>query len=81
MLAQDMVIPPAEVTGPLLSLVGHFLWVCTALLGLAAVLAGVEFAHLYQAAGGVDRAAARVLAVVICAILLGSISGWAAWVI
>ncbi|MET8427824.1 hypothetical protein [Nocardia sp. NPDC004860] len=76
MLAADIQMPPAEVTGPLTSLLGMFLWFVFAALIASAMWSGVMFARLYTSGAGLDRASTNFLVVCVCSLLAASASAW-----
>ncbi|MGW4718837.1 MULTISPECIES: hypothetical protein [Nocardia] len=73
-----MVTPPAEVTGPLLSLLGHVLWLVLAACIAGGIWAGVEFARDYESGKSLKQASTRVITVALCALVAGSASAWGA---
>ncbi len=81
MLAADMQIPPADVTGPLLSLLGMFLWLVFAALIAAATWSGVKFARLYETGAGLDRASTNLLVTCVCSLLASTASAWGAFLL
>lgn len=81
LLAGDMQMPPAEVTGPITTLLGEFLWLVFAALIAAAIWSGYAFARVYAAGGGIDRASTQLLVVCACSVLASTASGWAAFLL
>ncbi|QIS23639.1 hypothetical protein [Nocardia terpenica] len=76
--AADVVVPPSEVTAPLMSLLGQYMWLVAAALTGAAIVAGAAFADSYRRAeGSLDRAATRILLVAVATIGASSASAWA----
>lgn len=81
LLAQNVQMPPATVTGPVTTLLGEFLWLVFAALIPAAGWAGVAFARAFAEAGGIDRASAQLLVVMACTILAATGAGWGAFLL
>ncbi|WP_033247155.1 hypothetical protein [Nocardia carnea] len=75
-LVYALIMPPAEVSGPVLSLLGHVLWLVLAACVASGIWAGIEFARDYESGKGLNQASSRVLTVAICSLVSGSASAW-----
>lgn len=75
-LVYALIMPPAEVSGPVLSLLGHLLWLVLAVCLVGGIWAGVEFARDYESGKGLNQASFRVITVAICSLVAGSASAW-----
>ncbi|GAB4590230.1 hypothetical protein [Nocardia sp. IFM 10818] len=81
MLAQNIQMPPAEVTGPVTTLLGMFMWLVFAALIASAIWSGVMFARVYNSGGGLDRASTQFLVACVCSLLASSASAWAGFLL